>query len=234
MLSLRYALVCALLIFSTSSKATLIISEYIEGSSYNKALEIFNTGEALDFSTENYAIDIYVNGATTPRYSINLAGFIEQQGVYVLAHSSADSAVTSIADILSGSLSFNGDDAIVLVNDGNIVDRIGQIGVDPGSEWGTGLISTQNNTLRRNSDVIEGSNNSFLLFDPAVQWQGYATDDFTGLGHHALTSVVNAEAGNENVSVPLPGSSALILAGMLAMLLSGFMSGRNNSSPLAA
>ncbi|MBK9743692.1 MAG: hypothetical protein IPO94_12360 [Saprospiraceae bacterium] len=46
------------------------------------------------------------------------------------------------ADQTSGSLTFNGDDAIELVFMTASVDVIGQIGVDPGTEWGTGLTST--------------------------------------------------------------------------------------------
>jgi hypothetical protein len=34
-----------------------------------------------------------------------------------------------------------------------IVDVIGQIGFDPGTEWGSGLVSTADNTLRRKTAV---------------------------------------------------------------------------------
>ena len=122
MISIRYAFVCVLLAISTSSNATLIFSEYVEGSSYNKALELFNTGEEINFSLDNYVIDIYTNGGNTPRYSLNLTGIVAQQETLVVAHSSADAAVTSLADILWGSLSFNGDDAIALTKGGSIID----------------------------------------------------------------------------------------------------------------
>ena len=42
----------------------LFISEYIEGSSNNKAIEIFNgTGREIDLSV--YSLKLYANGATT-------------------------------------------------------------------------------------------------------------------------------------------------------------------------
>lgn len=226
MISLRYALTCALLFFSTSSSASLFFSEYVEGSSFNKALEIFNTGEDVDLRLGNYVIDIYVNGATTPRHSLNLEGIVEQQGTFVVAHSSADTAVTSIADLLLGSLSFNGDDAITLVHDGVIVDRIGQVGIDPGSEWGTGVKSTQNNTLRRNINIFSGDMDVFLAFDPSMQWQGFDSDDFSGLGSHSVAISHVAADKTDRVSVPLPGSGALIAAGLLPLLMAGALNRR--------
>lgn len=229
MARLRLALGCALLLICTSSNATLLFSEYIEGSSYNKALEIYNSGDIVDFSLQNYVIDIYTNGATSPRYSIELTGLLGTEQVFVVSHSRADQAVTSAADMLSGNLSFNGDDAITLSLNGVVVDRIGQLGVDPGSEWGSGLTSTQDNVLRRNPDVIIGETDPLLDFDPAQYWQGFAIDDFSGLGTHTVSMPSFEDPEMGNVSVPLPGSSALIIAGLLPLLLNGFFSGRRQS-----
>ena len=229
MISMRFALISAFLFFSTSSNATLFFSEYVEGSSYNKALELFNPGSAIDFSQDNYVVNIYVNGGTAPRYSITLEGMMPGQDTFVLAHTRAEEPVTSLANMLAGSLSFNGDDAITLSHNGIIVDRIGQVGVDPGSEWGTGLSSTQNNTLRRIPDILLGDTDALLYFDPVQQWQGFAIDDFSGLGNHGtnITPVEPLDTGN--VSVPAPGSSVLIAAGLLPILLNGFLSGRRKS-----
>ena len=47
-----------------------------------------------------------------------------------------------------------------------VVDSIGQVGVDPVTEWGTGLTSTVDNTLRRDADV-RGRPNPSDAFDPA-------------------------------------------------------------------
>ena len=96
MINLRLALVSAFLFFSTSSNATLLFSEYVEGSSYNKALELFNTGNAVDFSQDNYVVDIYVNGGTAPRYSVALEGMMSGQDTFVLAHTNADASITSL------------------------------------------------------------------------------------------------------------------------------------------
>ena len=62
---------------------------------------------------------------------------------------------------------------------------IGQVGVDPGTEWGTGLTSTADNTLRRKAAIGAGDTNGTDAFDPSIEWDGFATDTFGGLGSHA-------------------------------------------------
>ena len=69
---------------------------------------------------------------------------------------------------------------------GPVVDSIGQVGVDPGTEWGTGLTSTADNTLRRKADITAGDTNPTDAFDPALEWDGFATDTFDGLGSHTI------------------------------------------------
>jgi hypothetical protein len=46
---------------------------------------------------------------------------------------------------------------------------IGQIGFDPGSEWGSGLTSTADNTLRRKPSIEAGDPNGTDAFDPSIQ-----------------------------------------------------------------
>jgi hypothetical protein len=63
-----------------------------------------------------------------------------------------------------------------------VIDVIGQIGTDPGTEWGTGLASTADNTLRRKAGIEAGDGDGSDAFDPATQWLGFATDTVDGLG----------------------------------------------------
>lgn len=161
----------------------LIISEYIEGSSNNKALEFYNgTGAAINLA--GYQVKMYFNGSTTAGLTINLTETVAAGDVFVLAQSTANAIIRAQADQLNGSGWFNGDDAIVLEHNGVIIDSIGQIGVDPGTEWGSGLASTADNTLRRKTAITSGDTNPFDAFNPADQWDGFATDTFDGLGAH--------------------------------------------------
>jgi predicted extracellular nuclease len=168
--------------------AELFFSEYIEGSSNNKALEIHNgTGGPVDLAAGGYDVQMYFNGSSTAGLTISLAGTVAAGDVFVLAQSAADPVILAQADQTNGSGWFNGDDAVVLRKGETIVDSFGQVGFDPGTEWGSGLVSTQDNTLRRMATVCAGDAIAGDAFDPAVQWDGYATNTFDGLGSHATT-----------------------------------------------
>lgn len=163
----------------------LFFSEYVEGSSYNKALEIYNgTGAAIDLTAGKYSVLMYMNGNTSVGVTINLAGTVAAGDAFVLAHSSASAAVLTTADQTASGSWFNGNDTIVLSKNGVIIDVIGQIGFDPGTEWGTGLASTADNTLRRKSTVCAGDADGSNAFVPAAEWDGFAQDTFNGLGSH--------------------------------------------------
>lgn len=163
----------------------LFLSEYIEGSSNNKALEIFNgTGAAVDLAAGNYDVQMYFNGNSNPGLTIRLTGTVADGDVYVLAHSNADPAILAQADQTNGAGWFNGNDVVVLRKNGVVLDVIGQIGFDPGTEWGSGLTSTADNTLRRKDTILGGDPNGGDAFDPSVEWIGLATETFDGLGNH--------------------------------------------------
>lgn len=174
-----------------AAPSELFFSEYIEGSSNNKALEIYNgTGAAVNLAAGSYNIQMYFNGSGSAGLTINLTGTVANGDVYVVAQSSASAAVLAQADQTNGSGWFNGDDAVVLRKGTAIIDVIGQIGFDPGSEWGTGLTGTADNTLRRKPSIQAGDTNGTDVFDPSLQWDGYASDTFDGLGFPDLAPVV--------------------------------------------
>ena len=104
------------LLFFLSSRASspdLFISEYAEGTSNNKVLEIYNaTGASIDLAAEGYKIEMYFNGNTAVGLTINLTGIVANNNVFVLAHSSAVLPITP--NQTNGSGWFNGDDAIIL------------------------------------------------------------------------------------------------------------------------
>lgn len=164
----------------------LFFSEYIEGSSFNKAIEIHNgTGGAVDLAAGGYTLELYSNGSASVSQSVALSGVVVDGDVFVIANSGADPAILAQADTTNNAvINFNGDDTVVLRKNGAIVDVIGQIGFDPGSEWGTGLTSTADNTLRRKSTVCAGDTNGADPFDPAIEWDGFANNTFDGLGTH--------------------------------------------------
>lgn len=175
-LALTISCLCAL-----PASAELYFSEYIEGSSNNKALEIYNNS-ANNINLSGYKVEMYFNGNPTSTLTINLTGNIPANGVFVLAHGSANATIQAVANQTNSSGWFNGDDAIVLKNGNTVLDSIGQVGVDPGSEWGSGLTSTADNTLRRKTSITTGDTIINDSFNPATEWEGYAQDTFDHLG----------------------------------------------------
>jgi subtilisin-like proprotein convertase family protein len=162
----------------------LFISEYLEGSSNNKAIELYNPSTtSANLSTSGYVLEIYANGSTTAS-SIPLVGTVAAGATFVVKHSSASSGIT--AQQTSANLTFNGDDAVVIKKGTAIVDVFGQIGFDPGTQWTANGVSTLDRTLRRKASITQGDTNGTNPFDPSVEWDGFALDTFTGLGSHTI------------------------------------------------
>lgn len=167
----------ALMIAAASAggaQADLIFSEYIEGSSFNKAIELQNTGDAtLDLS--QYAVELYSNGSTSLNTSLTLSGTLAAGDVYVIANSQAAQDILDVTDITSGVANFNGNDVVLLREVDTVVDRIGQLG--NGDTFGANV------TLVRKSDITGGDPDFTATFDPSAQWDSYPSNTFAYLGN---------------------------------------------------
>ena len=168
----------------------LIISEYVEGSSNNKYIEIYNgTGATVDLS--DYQLRRYTNGSSSST-NATLSGNLADNSVIVYANGSA-TAYSGTVTTLS-LLTFNGDDAIALynTNTASFADIVGNIGCDPGSRWQDGSHDTENNTLVRKNTVCAGvttdPGNSPCSFPTMVsEWDVYAVDFVDSLGSHFVS-----------------------------------------------
>ena len=176
-------------ITGTQITTDLFISEYIEGSSYNKAIEIYNgTGSIVNLS--GYRVALYNNGATTPNNTLNLSGTLPNGAVYVIAHGSAGANILAIADITSAVANWNGNDYVSLqLSDGTPIDGIGVLGVDPGIGWDVAGVTnaTKDHTLVRKSAVTIGNTDwtaSAGTDATDSEWIVYDQDTFENLGFH--------------------------------------------------
>jgi len=168
----------------------LFFSEYCEGSSNNKYVEIYNaTGADVDLST--VTVKLYSNGAVTPSNTFTGTGTLVAGDVYVIRHASANATIAAFSDATSAINFFNGDDALTLEVNGVAVDAIGVIGIRPASpaSWlmGTDPTGALDNTCVRNSNVCDG----FVPVDltdwntnGAPEWTVYPMDTFTYGGSH--------------------------------------------------
>jgi hypothetical protein len=171
----------------------LFFSEYLEGTGNNKALEIYNpTEEEIDLSI--YEIWIYANGSADPTGTISLSGALPSGETFVVCNAGADEDILQVADLLTGSINFNGDDALQLVNDGAGIDVIGFIGEAPAEGyWYTTNGSTQDHTLVRGA--TEGSATTSWPLS-AGEWVAYDSDSFQFIGNHLF-------AGCGDLAIPI-------------------------------
>lgn len=120
----------------------LIISEYVEGSSQNKAVELYNpTDNAIDLS--EYTIKLYKNGNTAPDRETALSGTIQAHSTFVIVNNVAEDVgygatsqeLLNKADLLvpgvyeTSAIYWNGNDAIALFKGSQPVDLFGKIGM---------------------------------------------------------------------------------------------------------
>ncbi|MCH2023811.1 MAG: lamin tail domain-containing protein, partial [Saprospiraceae bacterium] len=187
-----------------SDKVDLFISEYAEGSSSNKYIEIYNpTSNPVDLS--DYALTRVSNAPTTPgvyEYWVDFdAGSVILPGdVYVVAPPSADSLILLQTDMTYSALS-NGDDGFALVygaqpsnpdppgNEYIILDFLGDFNGDPGAGWDVAGVTeaTKDHTLVRKCDVLQGNTDWMLSAGTTAQdseWEVLSQDDWSDLGQH--------------------------------------------------
>lgn len=195
------------MLLAPAVSAELFISEYVEGSGNNKALELYNpTASAIDLA--DYSIQVYFNGSTTVGTTINLSGNIAAGATFVIADNDSVAALLALTDLQVTQSLWNGDDAITLSKSGVVLDSIGQLGVDPGSAWGSGSITTANDTLRRTAISYDADPSD--SFDPAAQWLGFAQDDFSDIG------LFNGEGGGPVDPDPEPDPDPILVCGAAA------------------
>lgn len=170
---------------SGATTSELFISEYVEGSSYNKAIEIANfTGASIDLSA--YSLKRNTNGGTTWGAAFALTGTVVNQDVFVVSHSSAATEVINAADVTTGAsaMTFNGNDPVGLFKNDVLIDVVGTF------NGGTANFAA-NTTLRRNASVLDPST-AYIV----SQWDSYSVDAFNGLGSHTISGT----GGGDTVS----------------------------------
>lgn len=237
------------IVFATNAIAQdcsdLFISEYAEGPHNNNAIEIYNpTNSQIDL--EGYTINRYSNGSPSSPQVFSLSGSIAAGDVMVVGNGQLDSVWVAsywsmpvypvfynlLDDHCDGDYDanstfyFNGDDAMTLEFNGNIVDVFGKVGEDPGSAWTDDASAgytdanggdwwTKRKTLVRKSSVKKGVTQNPILFNPTLEYDLLPDSTYTNLGTHtcdcSTTSSIDENKSISFVVYPNPAKSGSVV-----------------------
>lgn len=163
----------------------LFFSEYLEGSSNNKAIEVYNP-KSTAVNLADYVIYRFNNGSATATDSLLMQGILLPGEVFVAGNPSAVAGILAVSDTLHTITFYNGDDAMMLKNKvtGDTLDIIGTVGIDPGVNWPVGTGATSEFTLVRQISIQQGTTNWAV---GATQWDVYPQNTIDSLGTHFMT-----------------------------------------------
>ncbi len=203
------------------SAGQLIFSEYIEGSSNNKALEIWNASSQT-VNLDNYRIAQSANGQGWQYWHYFPTGAtLASKDVWVIAADEASQTILNVTDEALAYPSvahFTGNDArgLEMTTDGGatwtLIDVIGVPTEDPSTGWDVAGVTaaTQNHTLVRKTAITEGNTDwttSAGTDENNSEWIVYPLDTFEYLGSHG-----GGVGGNVTLSTldPAPGEAVTV------------------------
>ena len=176
-----------------SSQVNPIFSEYGEGTSFNKWIEIYNpTSQTINL--DNYRYNFCWNGCDNLEWEFSISfdtGYILMPGeTYLLVHSDANSTLFNTANQTTNLFS-NGNDVVGIYNNSLdvIVDIIGVFDSAEVVGWdvdGT-VNATKDHTMIRKTDVCIGNMGDWNSSDgssTSSEWVVGAIDDFSNLNTH--------------------------------------------------
>ena len=188
---------CITTLEQSNTTNELFISEYVEGSSNNKAIEIANfTGESINLN--DYSLARNINSGTNWGEMLQLNGEILHGDVYIVSKGNADEQILSNSDQLSSAdaISFNGDDPVGLFKDNNLIDIFGFFNGDN---------DYANSTYVRNESIVNPNINFNI-----DEWSYYPNNSFEFLGFHNQNLTIEENIFKDLKIYPIPTTNKLL------------------------
>ncbi|MBC8194081.1 MAG: choice-of-anchor J domain-containing protein, partial [FCB group bacterium] len=185
---------------------TPFFSEYMEGSSNNKGIEIYNlTGSTINL--DEYQIAQSTNGGGWAYYHVFPEGAtLDHEDLWLIANDGVFPEVIALADEVlpyPSVVHHNGDDARALVKivgtDTTFLDIIGIPTEDPGAAWDVAGVTegTKDHNLVRKPDVVTGNTDWALSAGTNAddsEWIVYDMNFWYGMGYHNEDYLVPGDA----------------------------------------
>jgi len=178
----------------------LFFSEYVDGSTFSKGLELYNPSATASADLSEYTVKTFNNGSSVANHEVSLDGTLGPGEVYTIVNPSSVPELIALADLLNDVTLFNGNDATTLERNGVVVDVLGEVGVNPGAGWPVNDITMLHNTLVRTPEVTTGSTDWDVVDD---QWFDFPENTFEFFGEHNALP-----CGLDTTAVPIIGFSA--------------------------
>jgi len=182
----------------------LFISEYTEGTGYNKAIEIANfTGQTIDLST--FSLKKQANGTGDWGYELILTGNLTNGSVYVITHNQASAEILAKANLTTSStlMTFNGNDPIGLFQNGTQIDQVG--------DFNCGATNFAIDMTLVRKSTIASPTTTYTIND----WNILEINDITNLSTHTFNisntnTIENVTVSKLNVNIyPNPTTNIL-------------------------
>ena len=213
-----------------SAQKDLFISEYVEGTGNNKAVEIYNpTSQAIDLS--NYYVVRYSNGESnfTKGGATRLVGMLQPYKTHVLVNGQKESTSSSpacdprlqdMADQLDGDYPaptyMNGNDAMALIktpngeaplaNGSNVtaVDLIGEVGLGAtiAAETGWSYVKDTTVTYNAGDKVVTGKVTNHIVPKKATDGSSFGPFWLSWTSDHSLVRKATVIGGVINNPSP--------------------------------
>lgn len=174
-------------VIAMNPNPNLFFSEFINGTEYNKAIEIFNPyNESIDL--QGYEVRLAVAGSNW-EYTQLLTGTLASNDVYVIYNPQANAEIQNVGNISSIVAEFTENDVLGLFYQNQLIDTFGEYLINPVNGWSVAGISgaSANHTLVRKNTVSRGNPDWCSQSGTNVinsEWIVYPVDTFSFLGNH--------------------------------------------------